>query len=484
MAMQMKVQNVFLIYALIFGLLLVFLTPPLNVPDENAHFVNAYSVSQGALWGKVVDGKFIREVPAKIKDFSQKYPGRFEWNHAEKISYKEIWEEAEIINDSDKTVMWEGTIISPVGYIVAASGMAIGSCFGKLFGMGSVATLPYNQMIFGRLANLFFYIIVTFYALKIIPYYKRTLLLLASMPMTVFLCASLNYDAILIPVSFLFIATILKLINQREKKINEIEIATILFCVFFLVGVKLVYAPLLILLLIIPKTKYGKKRNLIICVCSAIIVGLVALTPEIVNRRLGSLADPTTNAPIVEAQKEWVMNNLFKLPGLLVHSFIMEKGSYLEQFWGRLGWLDTYIPKPLVVFGLLIILIVTVIETCNASVFRRNEWWKRVILLLAILISITGTMLAMYIAWTPLPYVTNTIGGSIIKGVQGRYFIPAFLPFCVIFANKLLSSVKANRCVCVSKMKTIKTKFDGAIIFWSFICGLITVLIVLVRYWI
>lgn len=42
-----KIENIFILFALLFGLLFVFVTPPFQSVDEQAHFFRAYGISSG-----------------------------------------------------------------------------------------------------------------------------------------------------------------------------------------------------------------------------------------------------------------------------------------------------------------------------------------------------------------------------------------------------------------------------------------------------
>ena len=60
---------------------------------------------------------------------------------------------------------------------------------------------------------------------------------------------------------------------------------------------------------------------------------------------------------------------------------------------------------------------------------RKGIGWKYIVL---IIIMILGTSA---IVWTSMYASYTTVGAEEIRGVQGRYFIPMFLPFAVCFLN-------------------------------------------------
>ena len=485
MERRIKPEQFFLAFAIVVGILLVFLTPPLNGPDEQLHFVNAYSVSRGRPFGTVTeDGVFSRNIPEGDARFLDRYPGRFVGNTTEKFSYSDMIGESR--NESSLGAMvHRGDPASPVGYLASAAGMITGTVIGKLFQENAVIPQPYNQMIFGRLGNLFFYIAVVYYALKIIPCMKRTMLLLAMMPMTLFQAASLSYDAELIPISFLFAALVMKLVSRKEQYIRNKDIGAVLFCVFFMVGAKQAYAaPLLLLLLAVPRKKYGSAKRMAVCVSAVIVTGIIAYLPELIHQRIaaGAVANPVVSEA-VSAQKEWVGNNLLKLPGIFLNTIWDRKAFYADSFFGILGWLDTPFPIPVTLTGLLLIGITAVIETCSGSLFSGNEWWKRLLSLGGVLIAFSGLLLVMYINHTPRPDVLNTIGGNLVEGVQGRYLIPLVFPIMIACSNGLLPYIRRKNRIFAAWGKHGNI-FDYTVYGWCVFSGILTVLIVLLRYWI
>ncbi len=54
---MIKIENIFFIFALVFGFLFIFITPPFQSVDENFHFYRAYGIASG-------------DFVAKKKDFS------------------------------------------------------------------------------------------------------------------------------------------------------------------------------------------------------------------------------------------------------------------------------------------------------------------------------------------------------------------------------------------------------------------------------
>jgi uncharacterized membrane protein len=67
--------RLYLLVGGITALLLCFLTPPFEVPDEPQHFYRAYQLSTGELWGIVQDGKTGGVLPSSLPELVEHFLG-------------------------------------------------------------------------------------------------------------------------------------------------------------------------------------------------------------------------------------------------------------------------------------------------------------------------------------------------------------------------------------------------------------------------
>lgn len=413
------------------GLLMCFLSMPLYVPDEGIHFLNSYMLSRGTIFPSVADGKVGKIIPQNLKE------------------YLEYWEQFAFITEYEKLKFtitdlvnvgrsWSRDLtpvfypagaaaLTPIGYLVSAAGMAVG----RLLNPESLDSLPGNMLIYGRIANMLFFTVVTYLALKITPHYKRSMLILAVMPMNLFLSASLNPYALCIPVSFLLFAVALKLMDDCTGTICGKDIFAVLFCTFFLTAVKGVYALLLLLLLGIPREKYGSRRRLVFCVASVFAVGAIAYLPEIIT---GQIVKGTASE--IQAarglQLDYLIHNPLCIPQLLYNSLQKFGFFYLQSFAGNLGWLTFPFPSPALTLFYVSLILVAVIECCSSS--DHPMTWKRLLPLLSVAIAVVAIFLSMSLHTAAV----DGVGRNYIVGVQGRYFIPLALPFLLLCSNGFL----------------------------------------------
>jgi uncharacterized membrane protein len=99
--------------------------------------------------------------------------------------------------------------------------------------------------------------------------------------------------------------------------------------------------------------------------------------------------------------------------------------NYLASIVGRFGWYDVPIHLPCAIAYAIVLLLTT--QLAGRSDANLNAW-QRVVLAVAA----CGCWLAAF----SLVYLTFTqVGDRSITGIQGRYLIPATLPFFLIFYN-------------------------------------------------
>ena len=464
----------FRIIALAAGVFIVFLMPPLTAPDEQAHFTCIQPISRGQ-WLAEPDenGECRRTYPAEWGAFFNEYPDRLLGvDNTEKFSLADIGRALALTPDSGLTDSSYVTGIS-LGYGPAAIGMRLASAVGDITGLKTLNSV-YGQITAGRLFNLIVYVLLIGSAIRRAPHFRRTILLVGCMPMTLYLGCSLNYDAVLIPTCIYYVALIIGLCREPEKQLTGGEIARVYGCVFLMTGIKYAYAPLLILLLAIPRKKYGGWGRLILCIGGAVVAGGLGFVPTILQNRL---IPPNPEAFIDSGQAEqviWLKEHPWNIPGLFLNTINVRGASYIISFWGCLGWLDVHIPYGFISVGVFMIFLTALYEG-----FSYTDWagkrWKNLLPLIGSAVCVSGIAITMYIGHT---LIHHAVGSPVIEGIQGRYFIPCFLPIVLALSNGSLMNLEAMT------RPGAGEGLSKAAIIWSACCALITIGTLLIRYWI
>ncbi len=465
-----KKEKLLFCCVLILGLFLVFLIPPLDSPDEQTHFQNVWAIGHGQAFTSQYWAEGKLEFPSGFAPMMNEYPVRLMGlENREKCSWSVLFQQSKEYEPTGLMTTAGGRIFS-FGYLFSAFGMAIGSAAGTLLG-GGFLNSPYIQLVFGRAANWIFFVLVMRAAFRKEQPFRKTVVLLAFMPMTLFLAATLNYDAVLIPVSLYLFSSILSLSEKSPGRISAQEYVKLVLCALFLCGIKAPYVCLMLLFLLLPRGTFGRDRKRIkyrILVTLAAVIGFVlASVPYLVPA--GGAVGYTAE------QSDWLLAHPFSLPGIILKTLWTDMPSLVIGFWGCFGWLDVHVPRFCLLVGWIILLAVAACECCSFPFSLPMR--KRLPGLLATVLIYSTLCTLQYISHAP-KVNSSMIGGDHSIGFQGRYLIPCFLPFLLTFSNSSLKRKKPGSVPALNRKLTVVTAV------WSVCCCLITVITLLTRYWI
>lgn len=417
-----KLSGFYLILALSFGILIIFLSPPNSMPDEPVHFNIASSISKMNFFPDVNENGsvgYFNSYDEVNLEWYRHIPDAFTYDKAQ-----------ELYHDSTLpgiTALFPNAGANPIGHLVAGTGMAIARASG-------IYLSPYTLMIIGRFTNLLFSALLISISIRKSKTLNHTMFLLALMPTTLYQCSSISYDAVVIASIFLLFASVNQIVlSDNSYRISAGDVVSVCASCFFLFGAKgAVYATFVITLLAIERKKFGNTKKYIAC------IGLVALTafisyvvPQMVLNSILADSNYMENESVIQ-QKEYLLSNLGQVPTIIFSTLKQEGAKFLEGYIGYLGWQDVRMPYPFLLLFVPVLILSFLIEACC---IRKVTFNLRLLSFVAFLISFIGIMLSMYIYYAPLRL---SVGGNIAYGVQGRYFIPLSLFAMIIFANPAL----------------------------------------------
>lgn len=294
----------------------------------------------------------------------------------------------------------------------------------------------------GRLCNLFFFVFMTWLAMKRMPFGKEVLFGAAVLPMTVHLSASMSYDVMILACMFLFTAVCLDLAYHKEKV--QIRDIALLMALMAVAGpCKMVYGVMMGLCLLIPVKKSRLGQMVSVSPLRRRNLGSCYVTGQQPDHRAYTTA---TDTVVSWAEEQgYSLTYLIHNPGRLVTLFyntLLWQGAYLHQtmIGSALGNLDAGLGAPylvvMVLTGCLILLALKKPGETQLMTTGNRIWTVIVCAGCAGL-----TMLSMLIAWTPM-------SSSVISGVQGRYFLP-FLPALLLICknDRLILTKDINRSI-------------------------------------
>ena len=177
-----RLEYVFLVIAIAWGVLQVFIVPPLQVPDEGDHWFRAWALTDGQLTADregmvTVPGAFTRMAalytqvisvgPERLPPSLEGQPGFF--------GYEDLFNGAApsgAVRIASRVARY-----GPVGYLPQAVGIGLGRLVGAP---------PLTCFYLARLGNIFAALALLFFAIRLAPFGKHLYLLLALLPMTMF----------------------------------------------------------------------------------------------------------------------------------------------------------------------------------------------------------------------------------------------------------------------------------------------------------
>lgn len=488
-------EYAFLGVSMVFGFLMVMVTPPFQVPDEPQHLYRSYQIAELNIF------KYHDSIPQSLVQLAS-ISNRMKFMAHEKTSKKEILALANIKLNPEKLTTTE----SP-NYIMPYLPQAFGIFIGKLLHLE-----PLWLFYLGRVFNLLVSVILIFIAIKTTPVLKWLFFLLSIMPMTIYEMSSLSYDALTISLSFLLIATILNYALNDAKVIRVRDILILFLISIILASAKPPYYIIAFSFLIIPVKKFGSWKKFLLVfggLAVAIIVvsqlyspgrqffekfgnankpasttAMVTLPdnplPDQLQASLSEIplpgrpqpsllpqlphdpqppkqqnppassnqpetqaqqnqptqqAQPTTYNPFdPPGQKKFILDNPVRYIGIIFDTFGKFIGLYQISFIGLFGWVDTPLP-PFIVYTYLIMLMIIALSSPAKGI--KIDFMKKGILLCVFLAGFVLVETAMYV-------YCNLVGSNTITAVQGRYFI-AFGPLLfILFYNNIVDKALDN----------------------------------------
>lgn len=399
--------------------------PPGSIADEPGHINTAYRYSN-LFCGQPEAVQAYEPGPVTIRTEDLEMVNTI-YYAAEKTAYKLLYDNMSLVCDEEGrkpvTVDLANVSISFFCYIASGLGMAIARWFG----------LGYTVLLYlGRFFNQMVYVLFVYFAIKIIPKYKNVLFAVAFIPRALHFAGSYSYDAFITGCGLLYIAILVKSIVNEERFSTREWMIHILMS-FAFVPCKFIYAPMLLLLFMIPKRRFDgsmkRKLLLIALVGIAAILGIVLSLQQQIHMFLLDTMEETNykwgSIPMYDIW--WIIQHPVDTIRLIYRSivefFVPAWNSMVGDFisWGGFAihpiWIMTYTA----------LLILT--AACPQDEMELLDTKVRAVCAIAI-------ALTTIFAYFMMMQVYNTIDANYILGVQGRYFVPVLPLILIAFRNK------------------------------------------------
>jgi uncharacterized membrane protein len=408
----MQPDRVFLILGLVFGIAMLLIVPPFQVPDERNLFLRAYQISEAQFvptWQNNVGGGML---PLSLDQVWK--PFQDVRNNLNITSRRAIIDALGVPLRPDLRgyyALANCSSYSPVVFLPQAAGIALGRL---------LRWPPLVLMYLGRLANLSVWIGLGYLALRIAPGFGRMLLLLMLMPMSLFQAASVSPDALTNGLAFLVTAMVFHAVFA-DKSGHKSPIGWRWLVIFILSSsmlslTKAAYLPLAGLILLVPARQFGGHKKfaaVLLLVAATSIIPLLLWARQTPGLDMATYRGPAFVS--ARQQLEFLKSHPAALLQIPFYSAQRDGWLVVMSFVGRLGWLNIQL-SPVFVFLYLGVLVLA----CRPGVDQPpapNPWRLIAIAILAISAATEAVLLLNDLFWT-------SVGAMRVDGLQGRYFIP------------------------------------------------------------
>lgn len=422
---KMQIEKLFVVIALAAGMGIAFINPLAQEPDGFTHFMRTIDVSYGNVFAPIYnnahpDGH--KRQPVNLEEIQLRV---IKPNLQAGLNYtKNIMN----IKFSKETVL----VLGECGYTsLFYMPQAIGTLIGRTLNLSI-----YSCMVMGRMCNLLCYIILTYWALKKIPFYKTLLFVIALLPMTIYQAASYSPDSMLNGLCFLFAALCFYYAFGEKENLNwkhAIGLGGMLALMFMC---KYVYVCMGLLVFMIPKSKFENKKNYwksfaIALIPIFIIVMLYARNINIEPAgQVQEMTESTNSEILIEkemTQFEYVKENPVKFAKSIIITIIAMFGTYVNGL-NTLGWLN----YPLNLLQPIIPCVLVTIACLDTQGIKGKVKKSHKILWFATgAVVILMGMIGLYLMDT----TNNPVGAELILGYQIRYAIPCFILLFPVFSS-------------------------------------------------
>ena len=264
----------------------------------------------------------------------------------------------------------------------------------------------------GRIVNIIFSIIILIYVTRKIFSNSSILLLIYSSPMALSILASHSQDVMIFNFTLLFIFFSDYLLKKTETNLIKTELFIFLaslMCVL-LIFARPTYIPVFLLPILLTYKISSKKNYQYILIIILIIISLIfILTYDTVPKK-NNLSFP---------------QDIFFVIELLMNDLIKNTSKYIYMMIGAIGRIDIFADYKLIYLFLIVFFYKFLTNFDFKNILTNTSFCVCLIFFLIIFL----TQIAQYM------YFTDTGRTDFIQGVQGRYFIPAFMILTLLLKN-------------------------------------------------
>ena len=412
----------FVFLSMLFGTLTIALTPPLEGPDEPAHFLRAYGISLGEIVPTLADqqGRKGIFVPARLhRGYTVFEHALFKLGKAKDFDYRDVWKEysrtAGLPDDGGPPVFqlyWGSEGYAPVAYVPQVVAALV----------ARVADLDFvKTVLLMRFAGLAAMTALTAYAIALAGPLGWTFLLIAMLPAALYGRSIISADGAALACTMVVAALCVRAARPCDGRTWERALFMTL-CV-------LSKPPQLAFALLEAMTRPLRHwRTLALVVLPGLILSplwVVAISGDAGTWRLLQNTDMQPEHFSIGWKLRFMLEHPLHFPLAVITSLRWTRDYWLQLI-GILGWLDTWLQ-----YWVYPVVTAALIAACPVPMEADRGTRLRIALVcgLTIFLYWLAIYLIFFMIWTPITSIE-------VEGVQGRYFLPA-LPALALMVSAL-----------------------------------------------
>lgn len=414
-----KAEIYLLITLLVFGLFACFLLPVSGGYDEETHLMRVWEMSALEFIPNDVLGKDL-PFPAVYWEMSYRRDvivRAVEPGFWEKFSGLSLDALDYVYQGVETRSVYSPPLLLPQAFVMRYLGRSL---------QWPALTVFYILRVTGLLSFLF----LVWLSVRIIPFGKWILAILATSPVAILQAATISADAISNGIAFLFIAGTLAIVQKSEIRKKEWGLLAFLFLILF--WGKINIAPLAALPFLILRPSQFKSRYAYMALF-ALAISLFLLEEigwsAVAYSRLTTA--PENTDPV--GQIGFILAHPIEFISLLSRHILFSSFENLQDWIAIYGF--AYWPVPTLTYYLFVLAVVASLFVTNndSQPDQRTRWGLFITFVLAYL----ATIISLYITFTP-------VGQGGINGVQGRYFTTVMpLLFLALVCLPLFQRIQA-----------------------------------------
>ncbi|MBO4467960.1 MAG: DUF2142 domain-containing protein [Clostridia bacterium] len=401
------------------GISYMFIFTPNTVPDESLHYRTAYHVSNKMMF-RFNDKQYNWYMRGEDLTYhNSARPGLTAQEYNRTIDNAHLF-----CKDKEMTVTHSGYMENS-DFLYLFSG--VGITLARLIGLSA-----YWTYLMGRLFNIIQFALAVYFAIKIMPFGKAALSVIALLPMSLHIAASVSYDVFTMSGVMLIFAYYMKL-HYSEEKIGWKQLLILGVMIFLVIPQKIVYIALAAIVLLLPKDNFKtpKYHFLFKCILGAVAVVGILVFQFLSFAKLNS--ETVTNTANLGYSLPYILRNPKETISILINTVYVSTDFYIKSLVAYFGFFQIEMPWYLALAMLTILLIAFQRREDEPTALKPLPRVYAFVLFAIVFVAVEIILLIDH----------TTLGAGAVMGIQGRYFIPA-LPLLYLFIRNNTLTLKKN----------------------------------------